>query len=147
MSLTKHLLFTAVAGGIGYAATNSLALMLGIMLGGVLLDADHYFDYVVLDRQFNLSPFQLLRYFRYCTPPRRMLLLHSYELFVPLIIFVITTRSLLVAGYAMGAAMHLIFDVLSNGHNELRRTLRFYSFFYRWRQGFRSSRLYAKTES
>jgi uncharacterized membrane protein len=141
MSPTGHLLTTAAACGVTYALTGSPSFSAGIALGGFLIDVDHYFDYVVFERQYSLNPLRFIRYYENCQCQCAFLLLHSYELMALLSLAAALTGSLLLAGYLAGASMHLILDIIFNGKDALRRPVHFYSFFYRRKHGFLANRL------
>lgn len=137
-----HLL-TASGLGLGlYAASGSPELGAGAFAGGFLIDADHYFDYLVLDRQTSLDP---RRFLRYCLEGRLrtvLLVLHSYELLALLGLAALATGAPWLGGYWLGAAMHLGLDIGFNGRL-IRDPVRFYAFAYRLRRRFRASALLA----
>ena len=141
MSPQGHLITTVAACAAVYAVSSSLPLTAGVAMGGFLIDLDHYFDYVVFDRQLSLDPFRFIRYYENCECRRAVLFLHSYELMSILALISLLTGSRWLAGYLLGAAMHLTFDIIFNGQHSLRRPVHFYSFFYRRRHGFLASRL------
>jgi hypothetical protein len=136
-----HLVTTALACGASYAASRSLVLAAGVALGGFLIDLDHYFDYLVFERQYSLDPFRFVRYYENSECQRTILFLHSYELMALLALIALLTGSRLLAGYLLGATMHLVLDVIFNGQHALRRPVHFYSFLYRRRHGFLASHL------
>jgi hypothetical protein len=134
---------TAVAlSGVAYAATRSVPISAGCFLGGFLIDADHYFDYIVVERQWRRwTPQAFLRYYFDTKFLYVVLPLHSWEVLSALLVIAVWFGAPLLGGYIAGALMHLIFDILINGEHALREPVKFYSFAYRWSQGFRTSRL------
>src|SRR2546430_743938 len=63
MSPGGHLVTTAVAAGVGLAATGSVPFAAGIVVGGFLIDVDHAMDYLIVERQRELTPAAFLRYY------------------------------------------------------------------------------------
>lgn len=136
-----HLLTTVAACGVTYAMTGSLPLTLGVAAGGFGIDVDHAIDYVVFERQRNLSPDRFLRYYLEGKNRVMVLILHSYELIALLALAAWWTGWEWLIGYLIGAAIHLPLDIIFNGEFYLKFPLRFYSFVYRWRLGFSTARL------
>ncbi|MDP8246719.1 MAG: hypothetical protein P9M00_01140 [Candidatus Tritonobacter lacicola] len=106
-------------GAIVYALTRSFAMALGVLVGGVLIDLDHFVDYFIyrgihvnLKDMFHLSYNNLF--------PKFYLLLHSYELVALMWILVIFfIRNKLVTGLAIGFTIHIIQDEVGNCGNPL----------------------------
>lgn len=142
MHPSGHLLSAASASLIGYAASDSLSFSFGLLLGGFLIDLDHLFDYFVFEGQRSLSPSRFFRYYLGLRCQRVVLFLHSYELMTLLFLAALALKSALLFGYLAGAALHLALDVIFNGQHALKRPILFYSFLYRWRQGFAAGRLF-----
>ena len=136
-----HLLTTVAACGVTYAMTGSLPLTLGVAAGGFGIDVDHAIDYVIFERQRNLSPDRFLRYCLEGKNTFTVLMLHSYELMALLALAAWWTGGEWLIGYLLGAAMHLPLDIIFNGESYLKFPLRFYSFVYRWRLGFSTAKL------
>jgi hypothetical protein len=136
-------LATSVALSAGaYAYTRSPELAAGIFLGGFLIDVDHYLDYVFFEGQWRRpGPASFLRYYFRLLPQRLVLPLHSIELMIALIVVAFIVRNDILTGYLIGAAMHLIFDIIVNGDHVLKRRVLFYSFVYRASQRFASDNL------
>jgi hypothetical protein len=126
---------------VSYATTGSVELAAGTFAGGFLIDLDHYVDYVVFERQLSLNPFKFLNYYYSERYSWVVLMLHSYELMMVLAVTALLTGWQWLTGYLLGAAMHLTFDIAINGQAALRNPFRFYSFFYRWREGFAKEHL------
>jgi hypothetical protein len=92
----------------------SVAGALVCVLSGILVDVDHYIDYV-RDRGLN---FNLKRFFDYgygIEYDRLFILFHAYEYFVPLAgILILSGYNLFVAAVFVGFAQHLLFDQFTN---------------------------------
>lgn len=129
-----------LAGGI-YAATRSIPLSVGAFVGGFLIDIDHYFDYVVFNRQFSVNPFRFIDYYLQNRFRWLVLPLHSYELFAAQIVLAWSLKSPWLIGYLIGAALHMTLDLAGNG-GVIDRVGWFYSFVYRARRGFEKRRLF-----
>jgi hypothetical protein len=127
-----HLATAAALGGVAYAATGSLETAAGCFAGGFLIDVDHYLDYLVFEKQWRRpSPVDFLRYYFKYSPRKLVLPLHSAEFMTVLLGLILVHPWPLLVGYWIGALMHLIFDVLVNGDNALKRPVLFYFFSYR----------------
>lgn len=131
MSPGGHLVTTAAACAAAAAAAGSLPLTAGVALGGFLIDVDHAADYVAFEGQRDLRPDTFLRYYLGGQVQRTVLLLHSYELVTALAVLAWWLASPLLAGYVLGACMHLALDIAYNGKLTPRNIWAFYSFGYR----------------
>ena len=69
-------------------------------------------------------------------PQRVVLPLHSIELMMALTVLCYLSPHPLLNEFLLGAAMHLVFDILVNGGHVLRMPVLFYSFAYRAFHGF-----------
>jgi hypothetical protein len=137
-----HLATSVALSGVMYATTGSAAAAVGSFFGGFLIDADHYFDYLVVERQWRKwTPPAFLRFYFDSRFARVVLPLHSWELLFLIIVVSAATGVPWLVGYLAGALMHLIFDVLINGDQSIREPVLFYSFFYRWSHRFMASSL------
>ena len=142
MGVTGHVLSGTAASVIAYGLTGSISFALGVAVGSLLLDADHIFDYWLIDGQRSLNPRQLVLYYARCFPLRRVLLLHSYELLFILSGLALLVKSKALGGFVAGAFVHLAADFLPQSDLSLRSRIRLYSILYRWHNGFNSRRLY-----
>ena len=107
-----------------------------------MIDVDHYVDYLVFEKQWKRPfPADFLRYYFTFQLKRVVLPLHSLELMAVLTAVAVLFANPLLMGYVIGAAMHLIFDILVNGDFALKRKVLFYSFAYRAANGFRAADL------
>jgi len=115
-----------------YYVTGSAEAAAGSFAGGFLIDVDHYLDYIVFEKQWRRpDPVSFLRYYFTNRPRTLVLPLHSAELMTVLFAVILAHPWPLLVGYWVGAAMHLIFDVLVNGEHALKRAVCFYIFSYR----------------
>jgi hypothetical protein len=137
-----HLATSIALSGVAYASTGSIEAAAGCFTGGFLIDADHYLDYLVFEKQWRRpGPISFLRYYFSYSPKKLVLPLHSAEFMTLLLVVIFLYPSLFLAGYWMGALMHLIFDVLVNGDYVIKRAVPFYFFAYRASHGFDAENL------
>ena len=95
-------LATSIALSAGaYAATGSLELAGGCILGGFLIDVDHYADYLFFEKQWRRpSPADFLRYYFTFQIKRVVLPLHSLELMAALVVFAFLSPNSWLVGYS-----------------------------------------------
>jgi hypothetical protein len=137
-----HLATSLALAGTAYAATGSVETAAGCVLGGFLIDVDHYLDYLLFEKQWRRpSPLSFLSYYFKYSPRRLVLPLHSAELMTVLLALILFHPWPLLVGYWFGAAMHLTFDILVNGEFALKRAIFFYIFSYRAAHRFAASEL------
>ena len=142
MSPGGHLVTTAIACTVVQASTGSAALIAGVAAGGFLIDLDHVLDYLVFERQRDLSPARFLRYYLGGRSRTVVLLLHSYEVLALLALAAWAWNLAWLWGYVLGAAaLHLPLDIVFNGKVAGRNMVSFYSLVYRWRAGFQTARM------
>lgn len=132
---------TAAACAVSAAATGSLPLTAGVAMGGFLIDVDHAADYFVFEGQRDLRPDTFLRYYLGGRVRRTVLVLHSYELMALLAALAWWLASPALAGYVLGASMHLALDIAYNGRLTPRNIWAFYSFGYRLAHRFEAATL------
>jgi len=142
MSPGGHAVTTLVASGATAYVTGSLPIAAAVALGGFFIDVDHAVDYVLFNGQRDLRPDVFLRYYLEGLPPRVVLALHSWELFLILAAVAWGTGCPLLWGYLGGAVMHLVLDIIFNGELLPNNVLAFYSFAYRAAHGFRGAALH-----
>ena len=142
MGIPGHVVTSAAAFAATFAVTSSISFALGTAGASLLLDVDHLWDYWFIDRQYNLNPSRFFKYYRRRLPPRRILLLHSYELLALLLVFALLTGANAVGGFVLGALIHLGADILPRKSSGVWQVTKRYSLIYRWRRGFDSKRLY-----
>jgi hypothetical protein len=132
-----HLATSIILSSAVYASTKSAELAVGCFFGGFLIDVDHYLDYIVFEKQWRRpSPANFLRYYFTHQLTRVVLPLHSLELMSALTVLAFFWPQPFLVGYLIGAAMHLVFDVIVNGDHLLKHRLLFYIFIYRAKKGF-----------
>jgi hypothetical protein len=135
-----HFITTSVLTGAVFAGTQSIELAAGAFAGGFLIDLDHYFDYVAFNRQRDLRPSRFLEYYFKNQFDWVVLPLHSYELMLGLSVASYLAPHPLLAGYLIGATLHMALDLVFN-ESVIDRIVPFYSFIYRWKQGFAKTSL------
>jgi len=145
MSPGGHLVTTLAACAVTGYATGSPALTAAVGVGGFLIDVDHAIDYVLFERQRDLRPSAFLRYYIEGRIRRAVLILHSYELFAALLALAWWTQAPLLAGYLVGALMHLALDLIFNGRLTPYSIAAFYSFSYRLAYRFEAQALLGLT--
>src|SRR5690242_10659576 len=132
-----HLATSLTLGATTYYLTGSAEASAGVFAGGFLIDVDHYLDYLLFEKQWRRpGPVSFLQYYFTNRPRKLVLPLHSAELMTLLIALIFIHPWPILVGYWVGAAMHLVFDVLVNGEYGLRRPIAFYIFSYRALHGF-----------
>lgn len=137
-----HLATALALSGVGYATTGSVEVSAGCFAGGFLIDCDHYLDYLVFEKQWRRpGPASFLRYYFTHSLKKAVLPLHSAELMTALLLLILVHPWPLLVGYWVGALMHLIFDVVVNGEQVLKRAVLFYFFAYRAANGFAAEKL------
>jgi hypothetical protein len=111
----QHHAIVSVGFGIAfYCLFKSVAGALVCVFSGILVDIDHYIDYV-RDRGFN---FNLKRFFQYSHNieyERLFIVFHGYEYLAPLaLLLVLSDYNLLVAAVITGFTQHLLVDQFTN---------------------------------
>jgi len=83
-------------------------------LVGILIDIDHFFDYV-MDTGWNLNLKQFFHYSYGAKYEQSYLFLHAYEhLLLIVIIIVISNYNIFIIAAGVGFTQHLIFDHIFN---------------------------------
>jgi hypothetical protein len=141
-----HLATTLVACAATAALTDSVGVMVGVAVGGFLIDIDHAIDYVLVERQRDLRPSAFLRYYLEARVRRAVLVFHSYECFALVGVVAWWTDWLPLWGYLVGAILHLALDIAFNGQLVPTNILAFYSFTYRARHRFCAVSLHGGAE-
>jgi hypothetical protein len=127
-----HLATSIALSGVAYLSTGSAEAAAGCFAGGFLIDVDHYFDYLVFEKQWrHPGPASFLRYYFTYSPRKLVLPLHSAEFMTLLLVIMLFHPWPWLIGYWIGALMHLIFDIVVNGEHALKRAGLFYIFSYR----------------
>jgi hypothetical protein len=137
MDLSEHLALSLPGAGVLALATGRLDVGLAFAVGGVLIDLDHLPDYWI-EKGFTLSLNELNRYFGGRDAKRLFLVLHAWEWNAALwVAWAGLGLPWWVAGLAAGHLTHLALD---QRHNLLQPWA--YSFFARYRIGFKARPLY-----
>jgi hypothetical protein len=137
-----HFVTSLALSAVAYGTTRSAPVAAGGFLGGFLIDADHYFDYIFIEKQWRKPwPAAFLRYYFESRFSLAVLPLHSWEVLALLVGLSVLTGAPLLIGYVTGALMHLIFDVAINGEHVLKTPVRFYSFLFRMHHRFEAVKL------
>jgi hypothetical protein len=127
-----HLATSVALSGVAYISSGSVEVAAGCFVGGFLIDVDHYLDYLLFEKQWRRpGPINFLRYYFTYSPKKLVLPLHSYEFMTILLFVMFMYPAPLLVGYWIGAAMHLICDIVVNGENALKHAVLFYLFAYR----------------
>jgi hypothetical protein len=91
--------------------------LLGVVicfLAGILIDLDHFFDYI-RDKGWNLNLKHFFNYSYRARYERAYLFLHAYELLLLIgFIIVISNYNILIIAAGTGFAQHLILDHIFN---------------------------------
>src|SRR5947208_4317166 len=93
MSPGGHLVTTAVAAGVGLAATGSVPFAAGIVVGGFLIDVDHAVDYLIVERQRELTPAAFLRYYTEGRADRKSTRLNSSHQIISYAVFCLKKKN------------------------------------------------------
>lgn len=113
MSPTSHAIISTALGMMLYSITRSMQAVIGVFIGGVLIDADHLIDYFLTYKRF--APLKVM--YRRLSEVRLYylcLILHSYEIVIILwvLVFLFAGNRWLL-GLAWGASVHLACDQLA----------------------------------
>jgi hypothetical protein len=137
-----HLATALTLSATTYYATGSKEAAAGAFAGGFLIDVDHYLDYLIFEKQWRRpGPVSFLRYYFTSRPITLVLPLHSLELMTLLLAVIFIHPWPILVGYWVGAAMHLVFDILVNGEVGLKSPFFFYIFSYRASRRFAAEHL------
>ena len=144
MGIAGHIVTSAAVFGTTLALTGSFGFAIGASLGSLLWDIDHLLDYWILDHQHNLNPLLFIRHFTETDrfPARRLLLLHSHEVILALIVLASVSRRQLPLALAIGGFIHIVSDIAPDGFSHVGNSVKRYALLYRLRCSFRSDRIY-----
>lgn len=110
-----HAVITLTAGGVLYKYNHSFAGFLSFLITGILVDMDHYFDYIRENGiSFNLSKvYKSCSYYGYFK--KLILFLHSYELLIALMLALLSFNLNIIWTYiALGLGLHILTDQITN---------------------------------
>ena len=146
MKAKHHFWSSAALGGVLYFATDAVSAILGALLGGFLIDADHIVDQVWSIRDGAPRPSRqeatqsgwkgwFSYYFRRRKLTRLPLVFHSLELLLLLALATYLIRTPFAIGFFSGYVLHIGLDFWRHQHEFLSPF--FYCFAYRFRRRFR----------
>jgi len=136
MKVRYHVLVSAAVAPVAWKASHSVAVVLGWVAGGVLVDLDHLVDYV-LHYGWRVSPERLFRASYQGEYERAYLPLHAWEVWLASAAVGLVSGVPWLMGVAAGWGLHLLLDQLFNRPHALA-----YSLVYRWARGFRYAHLF-----
>ncbi|MBI4350366.1 MAG: hypothetical protein HY550_02900 [Elusimicrobia bacterium] len=138
MKAKAHVCASAAAGAAVWGSTGSAAMAVSCLASGILLDADHLLDFYLLAGE----PFSVKGFVSWCDELRWekiYLALHSYELYVLLVLAARLFPGEILYGVLLGMGLHLFMD--QTGNKPLNKW--FYFMTFRYRSGFAKSALTA----
>lgn len=103
------------AAGLTLAIGAPLIASTGLMIGGILLDADHVLDYFIFAEEKNFTPREVYHYHRGLKYQKVLTLFHAYEWLLAALLAAQFTASAFLWGIFAGMALHLGLDVIFNG--------------------------------
>lgn len=116
--LISHVFISLIIGFLIWKKTGiRSASFLGVFLGGVLIDLDHFFDYfLAFGQHFNL--FYFLHGYEFLKSDRLYILSHAYEYVVILLIISLVVNrkktKVFIFALALGLLSHLMIDIYVN---------------------------------
>ncbi|UCG35409.1 MAG: hypothetical protein JSW17_01005 [Candidatus Omnitrophota bacterium] len=112
LDLVVHTLITGAFALLIYFKFERLDYVAFAVFGGIFIDLDHFLDYLLYFKRFNLKQFLITPYGE---SKKAYILLHSWELVFILLItgFIFKYIHVLVLGFGM--ALHLLVDTLQRG--------------------------------
>ncbi len=130
-----HMAASAILAILIFGITNSLSSAALCFAMGSFIDIDHIFDYYLYSRRISLDVSEISGFYLHFK--KIIVILHSYELLIPLAIIGFTYHAqTLLLGAVTGFIGHIFMDTLAY---EMRP--RSYFFLYRVMNGFRLERL------
>jgi len=144
MKMTRHIAASAAAGAAVYTITGSEPMAAALFLGGVFVDIDHLYDYLVLSgERFSLKAF--FSWFNDVRWERIYVLFHSYELYTLLVLFAFWLRNDILTGLAAGIGIHFIMDQIAvlKPINGVRLSRLFYFLSFRCTSNFERKKMMA----
>jgi hypothetical protein len=142
MKLIKHVAVTLPVSAAVYYLFHSFPAFFGSLVGGVLIDIDHLFDYFIHEG----INFRVRYFFEWCYKNkwnRITLVFHSIEvLFALWVIILYFNLSFFWVGLAIGMTQHLVLDIIFN--KEVKRISYFFTL--RFINGFKKEYILRKAE-
>jgi len=137
MKPTYHIAVSAGLSAGVYAVTHSWPATAGCFFSGVLIDIDHYLEYMIIRKEFPFNYKELVDFCWDRKVKKTYMIFHAYEflgLFWALIYFL--HLGVVWMGIALGFTVHLAFDQFTNPVKPL-----FYCVTYRMKNNFEKPRL------
>lgn len=117
MQMKYHAAVSLVVSALVWLWFSSFAAALACFLTGVFVDLDHVIDYG-LNYGARIRPRHLFRAFEVEMFDNIFIFLHAWEwILVALVILWLVDWQPVMVGVALGFAVHLVFDQLTNRHN------------------------------
>ena len=114
-----------------YALFKSVGSALTCFLVGILVDLDHFFDYIK-DNGLKVNIAHFYQYFDEGKHEKLYLIFHAYEYLIPIaFLFLVTDNNLMIIAVVIGFAQHLLFDQITNPMKPMA-----YFLIYRIKNGF-----------
>lgn len=142
MTIRAHIYSSAFLGGFLLWITHSLQVALFSLLGGVLIDVDHLFDFII----FSGRKASVKNFFLWCEQAkweRVTVIFHSYELFLIMSVIVYYFPNAALVGFLCGMGLHLCLDQIGNRYfNKVFSLNQFFYFItYRIKSGFKKENM------
>ncbi len=137
-----HAAITLTLGGILYKYSHSFTGFLSFFITGILVDMDHYFDYI-RENGLSFNPGKVYKNCAYHGHFKKLFLfLHSYELLIVMMLALLSFNLNIIWTYVtLGLASHLLTDQITNP------VLPFsYFFSFRMINGFRTEKVFLTKE-
>lgn len=140
MKLTTHAIFSIPLGCLCYGITRSFESVVGVIIGGILIDLDHFLEFWY-DNGFALS---VKKFFLYCNHgncTRFFIIFHSYEL---ILLFLIISQNryiqFFLAGLIASMILHIFLDYINIIKNYNYKWYSFIVYFFVFRLLFKFDR-------
>jgi hypothetical protein len=141
MKVSNHIIISALLSILIYCIFRSITIASAFLLGGVFIDIDHIFDYLINFKfKFRLKHFFIA--FGKETLPKIFIVLHSWELvFIILPVIYFNGMNSVALSFAAGYILHLSLDNIAN-----KCSCFAYFFIYRLIHEFQGKYFYGKKE-
>jgi len=140
MKIENHLITTVLLVTVSYLVTRSWQSAIGLFIGGVLIDLDHFVEFWY----DNGLSFNMPRFFAYGNKginSRYFIFFHSYELLIILLFIAYhSSLPLLFYGVIIGMSCHLLIDYINIVKNLRYRYNSFFIFSFIFRSVFKYNR-------
>ena len=107
LDILIHLIITIAISLYAYFKFDCISCVVFSFLGGILVDMDHFIDYFLYYRRFNLKSFFSLEFVK---SGKVYVLFHSWELTLLFLLAGTVTQSKPVLFFAISLAAHLLID-------------------------------------